>query len=980
MTQPIGPDALASGDLRLRVWFSDGIHDFERLAPDQSLSSVPFALVAASLTENPVFSGNVGIGVDSPSAPLDVAGRINATSLSIKGIPALELTDSGNAFFGRAGNGSAMGSDNVGVGWVTLEALTTGVNNTAVGAWAMLLNTTGSSGTALGMASLLWNTSGDGNTALGQAALLDNTTGSRNIGIGLYGGRHLTTGNDNIAIGNVGVAGESGVIRIGSPGTHHTTHIAGTVEARRFRGDGSGLHHVRGTLISTYVVKAWGGDVLGKNKVPSGLSDVMAIDAGNMHTVALKGDGTVVAWGANESGQTMVPVGLSEVAAIAAGFRFTVALKQDGTVVAWGSNFYGETTVPTGLSDVIAIAAGLFHTVALKRDGTVVAWGANDKGQTTVPAGLSEVTAIAAGNHFTIVSKRDGSVMAWGNNAFGQTTVPSGLSGVSAIAAGADHAVALKQDGTVVAWGWNYFGQTQVPSGLSEVTAIDAGHAHTVALKEDGTVAAWGWNDDDQTTVPSDLSNAIGIAAGTVHTVALVAASQSIRGQLEVTGNVGIGTASPSTPLDVAGRINATSLSLKGNLALELPGSANVFVGSAGNTSTTTFNTLGVGWAALQNVTSGFNNTAVGAYALRANTTGNLGTALGVASLWGNTEGLGNTALGHDALHANTTGSRNIGLGLDGGRNLTTGNDNIAIGNTGVAGESGVIRIGSPGTHHTTYLAGTVLTTSDRDAKRDLTSVDPESVLSKVAGLPISEWSFEKNPSTRHMGPMAQDFHAAFGLGLDNRHIATVDADGVALAAIQGLYRTVLAQKAQLTAQESELASQSAAWATTPQHRSHRCRRSGLEGCRLQRLHRHQDAQHRRARRRGREADAVLRPADVHAHPGRADDRPLSFRYGLADRRHPRSRRLRPRHRRCLLPQCLKDARATPPPSSASGTSATRQEVLAEAARLRLPVRRDDRRAGLLHAQRRRGARLVPQQRAGPRGGLHHHSSSAMTR
>ncbi len=76
--------------------------------------------------------------------------------------------------------------------------------------------------------------------------------------------------------------------------------------------------------------------------------------------------GTVVAWGYNKFGQTTVPAGLSGVVAIAAGEYHTVALKQDGTVVAWGYNGYGETTVPAGLSGVVAITAGGYHTVALK--------------------------------------------------------------------------------------------------------------------------------------------------------------------------------------------------------------------------------------------------------------------------------------------------------------------------------------------------------------------------------------------------------------------------------------------------------------------------------------------------------------------------------------------------------------------------------------------------------------------------------------
>jgi hypothetical protein len=60
-------------------------------------------------------------------------------------------------------------------------------------------------------------------------------------------------------------------------------------------------------------------------------------------------------------------------------------------------------------------------------------------------------------------------------------------------------------------------------------------------------------------------------------------------------------------------------------------------------------------------------------------------------------------------------------------------------------------------------------------------------VLAKVAALPLSRWSYTNDIHTVHIGPMAQDFHSAFNVGSDDKHISMVDADGVALAAIQGL-------------------------------------------------------------------------------------------------------------------------------------------------------------------------------------------------
>lgn len=77
--------------------------------------------------------------------------------------------------------------------------------------------------------------------------------------------------------------------------------------------------------------------------------------------------------------------------------------------------------------------------------------------------------------------------------------------------------------------------------------------------------------------------------------------------------------------------------------------------------------------------------------------------------------------------------------------------------------------------------------TSDRNAKEQFKSVNPRDVLAKVASLPITEWQYKTQGDARHIGPMAQDFREAFGLGRDDKHITSVDADGVALAAIQGL-------------------------------------------------------------------------------------------------------------------------------------------------------------------------------------------------
>jgi hypothetical protein len=96
---------------------------------------------------------------------------------------------------------------------------------------------------------------------------------------------------------------------------------------------------------------------------------------------------------------------------------------------------------------------------------------------------------------------------------------------------------------------------------------------------------------------------------------------------------------------------------------------------------------------------------------------------------------------------------------------------------------------------------------SDRHAKDDFGAVDPRAVLDQVAALPITQWRYKTDASgLRHLGPMAQDFHAAFGLnGADDQHIATVDEGGVALAAIQGLNQKLTEELKRRDAENAEL-------------------------------------------------------------------------------------------------------------------------------------------------------------------------------
>lgn len=195
-------------------------------------------------------------------------------------------------------------------------------------------------------------------------------------------------------------------------------------------------------------------------KVP--LDNVKMVSAGNGFTVALKNDGTVWAWGENTFGmtgqswtgigsKTLTPSkveGLGNIVKIDVGYDHTLALRDDGTVWAWGDGeenklcngqgYYGTATVSVpvqinGLPQIADIAAADHSSMALSRDGSVYVWGSNGDGQygngidLWTPAqspqkvpGLDNVVSMAAGLGHCVAIKKDGSVWAWGKNDEGQ--------------------------------------------------------------------------------------------------------------------------------------------------------------------------------------------------------------------------------------------------------------------------------------------------------------------------------------------------------------------------------------------------------------------------------------------------------------------------------------------------------------------------------------------------------------------------------
>ena len=94
-------------------------------------------------------------------------------------------------------------------------------------------------------------------------------------------------------------------------------------------------------------------------------------------------------------------------------------------------------------------------------------------------------------------------------------------------------------------------------------------------------------------------------------------------------------------------------------------------------------------------------------------------------------------------------------------------------------------------------INGTLTQGSDRNRKENIKSISQAEILSKVADLDIAQWNYIDDDAT-HIGPMAQDFYSAFGLGDTDKGIASIDSDGIALVAIQALLKRIEALESKL--------------------------------------------------------------------------------------------------------------------------------------------------------------------------------------
>ena len=238
------------------------------------------------------------------------------------------------------------------------------------------------------------------------------------------------------------------------------------------------------------------------------------VAAGDVHTVGLKYDGTVVAAGSSSYGQLNVS-SWTDIIQVATGYFHTVGLKSNGTVVAVGDNGYGQLNV-SSWTDIIGVAVGYGYTVGLKSNGTVVAVGYDDAHPGV--GSWTDIIQVATGYFHTVGLKSNGTVVAVGDNGYGQLNVSS-WTGITQVAAGGFHTLGLMSDGALMDTGSDVYGQRNV-SSWTEIIQVAAGYNHTVGLKSNGTVVAVGGYGTGELDV-SSWTGIMGVTAGTNHTVGL---------------------------------------------------------------------------------------------------------------------------------------------------------------------------------------------------------------------------------------------------------------------------------------------------------------------------------------------------------------------------------------------------------------------------------------------------------------------------
>jgi len=396
-------------------------------------------------------------------------------------------------------------------------------------------------------------------------------------------------------------------------------------------------------------------------------------------------------------------------------------------------------------------------------DGAVVAGGgsAGGPGSPAQPNGVTGAFGVVSGGVGNTVSAEEGVV---GGGEFNRAQ------GDYATVGGGAHNVASKIGATVGGGGGRggptgnaalaqyatiAGGSTNIITDASNYSTVGGGHGNAVE-SQNGTIGGGGATDTSNQSTVADTGNLVSGAYGTVG-----GGGNNQAGVDDSNPNTGAFATVSGGNDNEASAFGATIAGGSSNVA---DGQGAAVGGGENNTASGPAATVG----------GGAENNAAGEYSFAAGRRANADE--GGAFVWGDSSDRQNNASAPDEFSVQAGGGVTIYSSSD----FSTG---VVMG---------------PG-------EGTWNSLSTRTAKTGIEPIDPPTVLEKVERLSIDRWEYDGDSDATHMGPMAEEFHDAFGLGSDERRIATVDADGVALAAIQGLAEELDAARERVATQRDRL-------------------------------------------------------------------------------------------------------------------------------------------------------------------------------
>jgi hypothetical protein len=560
--------------------------------------------------------------------------------------------------------------------------------------------------------------------------------------IGGYSGNSLTSGVVGAAIGG---GGQSGY-------TNRVTDNGGTIAggANNQAGDDAGTTDDAGLA------------TVGGGSSNTASAEHATVGGGYGNTASAWAATVGGGWSNSASGDSAT-VGGGDSNSASGAFNATVGGGYQNTA----SGF--QTTVAGGTNNT---ASGDIATVGGGTDNTASAWVATVGGGKQNTASGDQGATVAGGQ---------------GHNASGSSATVGGgdgntASGDGAIVGGGDSNTASGRDATIAGGGRSDWFDPATANRATDAFCTVGGGANNQAGDNAGTT-----DDAASATVGGGESNTASgnsatVGGGNTNTASNQSAtvgggaSNIASGDQATVGGGGGNTANGVSATvgggdanTAGGGTNATVGGGHGNIA----GGSDATVGG-GNSNTASGNSA--------TVPGGSDNTAAGDLSFAA---GRRATANNQGCfVWGDSTDADVASTGNDQFIVRASGG--VWFGSTSSPDLTAGFINTSTG--------GYLSTGGAWTD-----------SSDRDQKENFTPVDGQEVLASLAEMPITTWNYKaEDASISHMGPVAQDFYAAFGLGQDELHIASLDSSGVALAAIQGLYEVVQEQATRIQALEEE--------------------------------------------------------------------------------------------------------------------------------------------------------------------------------